>query len=100
MMQSLLADRFKLKVHFETEEGLVLALTLVRPGHTRSETSSACGGPRCPEAFEMAPPGSFPNPKDVFPPVCGTTPIWGTKDRTLIGGRDVTMEVIAGAIHN
>lgn len=29
MMQSLLADRFKLKVHFETKEVPVLALTLV-----------------------------------------------------------------------
>ncbi|HEY4086729.1 MAG TPA: TIGR03435 family protein [Bryobacteraceae bacterium] len=100
MMQSLLAERFKLKVHFETQQGSVLALTLVRPGHTGSKLHPHAEGPQCPEAFEMAPPGSFPNPKDVFPPVCGTTPMWGTKDRTLIGGRDVTMEVIAGAIHN
>ena len=32
MMQSLLADRFKLVVHFETQEVPVLALTLVKPG--------------------------------------------------------------------
>src|SRR5579863_4005111 len=34
MMQSLLADRFKLAVHFESREGPVFALTLVKPGQT------------------------------------------------------------------
>jgi hypothetical protein len=34
MMQSLLADRFKLAVHFETKEEPVYALTLVKPGKT------------------------------------------------------------------
>src|SRR5579863_8342925 len=32
MMQSLLAERFKLKVHFETKELPLFALTLVKPG--------------------------------------------------------------------
>jgi hypothetical protein len=32
MMQSLLADRFKLAIHFETQQVPVLALTLVKPG--------------------------------------------------------------------
>ena len=32
MMQSLLADRFKLRVHFEQRNEPVLALTLIKPG--------------------------------------------------------------------
>ena len=32
MMQSLLAERFKLAVHFETQEVPVLAMTLIKPG--------------------------------------------------------------------
>jgi hypothetical protein len=34
MMQSLLADRFKLAIHFETQQVPVLALVLVKPGVT------------------------------------------------------------------
>jgi uncharacterized protein (TIGR03435 family) len=34
MMQSLLADRFKLAVHFESREAPVFALTLVKPSQT------------------------------------------------------------------
>lgn len=34
MMQSLLADRFRLAVHFETQETPVTALTMVKPGKT------------------------------------------------------------------
>src|SRR5262249_49925158 len=32
MMQSLLADRFKVAIHFETRQGPILALTLATPG--------------------------------------------------------------------
>ena len=51
MMQSLLADRFKLRIHFETHEGPVYALTLVRPGHTGPKLSSALGWSCLPRFF-------------------------------------------------
>jgi uncharacterized protein (TIGR03435 family) len=96
MMQSLLADRFKLRVHFETHEGPVYALTLVRPGHTGPKLRPHADGPACPDSFEMpAPLGPIPPPplnaSDVFPPGCGTSQIRGA----LVGARDVTMETIA-----
>ena len=97
MMQSLLADRFKLKVHFETREGPVYALTLVRPGHTGPKLRPHAEGPACPD-FEMAAPFEPPLPRkpgDVFPPVCSPAQTRGTPEGTLIGGRDVTMEIIA-----
>ncbi len=102
MMQSLLADRFKLRVHFETHEGPVYALTLVRPGHTGPKLRPHADGPACPDSFERT-PGVIPplprNASDVFPPECGTTATRGTREGTVFGGRDVTVETIAAAIH-
>jgi bla regulator protein blaR1 len=98
MMQTLLADRFKLKVHFETREGPVLALTLVRPGRLGPKLRPHADGPPCPAEFEMrgAPNPKDVNPKDVFPFVCGYPQMWGTN----YGGRNVTMEIIAEeAVH-
>ena len=98
MMQSLLADPFKLRVHFETREGPALALTLVRPGHTGPKLRPHADGPACPDSFEMSPPvipAPPRNASDVFPPVCGWPQIRGT----LVGARDVTVETFAEAIH-
>ena len=98
MMQSLLADRFKLRVHFETREGPVLALTLVKPGQTGPKLRSHSDGPGCPDYFEMSAPAMPPPPRnasDAFPPVCGWPQTRGTANGTLVGARDVTMEIIA-----
>jgi uncharacterized protein (TIGR03435 family) len=97
MMQSLLADRFKLRVHFETHEGPVYALTLVRRGRTGPKLRPHAEGPDCPD-FEMAAPlQPIPprKPGDVFPPVCGWPQTRGTREGTLVGGRDVPLEIIA-----
>jgi uncharacterized protein (TIGR03435 family) len=103
MMQSLLADRFKLRVHFETHEGPVYALTLVRPGRTGPKLRPHAEGPACPDSFEIA-PGVIPalprNASDVFPPECGATASRGTREGTVFGGRDLTVEVFAAALHN
>lgn len=102
MMKSLLADRFKLRVHFETREGPVYALTLVRPGNTGPKLRPHAEGPACPD-FEMAAPFQPPPPVkrgEVFPPVCSSAQTRGTREGTLVGGRDVSMEIIAQeAIH-
>ena len=45
MLQSLLADRFKLAIHFETRELPVLALTCHQARQARPRSSSACGRP-------------------------------------------------------
>jgi bla regulator protein blaR1 len=52
MMQSLLADRFRLRVHFETRDGPVFALTLVRPGETGPKLRPHADGPACPDSFD------------------------------------------------
>ena len=53
MMQSLLADRFKLSAHFETREVPVLALILVKPGKLGPKLRPHSEGPPCPDSFEM-----------------------------------------------
>jgi bla regulator protein BlaR1 len=100
MMQSLLADRFKLAVHFESREGPVFALTLVMPGQTGPKLRPHAEGPACPDSFEMpAPLTPVPprNASDAFS--CETSAqIRGTADGTLLGSRNTTMGLIANDI--
>ena len=71
MMQSLLADRFKLRVHFEPREVPVLALTLVKPGKLGPKLLPHSEGPPCPDSFDMDKPfAPIPSPKPgvAWPP--------------------------------
>ncbi len=89
MMQSLLAERFKLVVHFETKESPVLALVLAKPGKLGPKLVPHRDGPPC-----DAPPA--PN---VFPPRCNGMMITMGVDRLAKGGsRDTTMALIASAL--
>jgi uncharacterized protein (TIGR03435 family) len=100
MMQSLLADRFRLAVHFESREGPVFALTLVKPGQTGPKLRPHAEGPACPD-FEMPVPFAPIPPRkagDVFPPVCEDTQLRGTAEGTLLGSRNTTMGLIADDI--
>jgi uncharacterized protein (TIGR03435 family) len=63
MMQSLLADRFKLRAHFETKEVPVVALTLVKPGKLGPKLLPHSEGPPCPDSFDDNPFPAFPAPK-------------------------------------
>lgn len=107
MMQSLLADRFKLRVHFENREGPVLALVLAKGGQLGPKLIPHSEGPPCPESFAMpnpftAPRLKLPNPTvgDVWPPQCGTGgQILGTNNGLWIGSRDTTMATLADAIY-
>ena len=103
MMQSLLADRFKLKVHFESRERPVLALTLVKPGKLGPKLRPHSEGPPCPDSFEMINPSTTPLPKesDVWPPQCGTSALFAaTPNVTRIGARNTTMELLAQDIYH
>jgi len=92
MMQSLLADRFGLKVHFEDQELRVFALTLIKPGKM---------GPRLnahsPSCGVAAAPGN-PPAKDIFPPACldlALMTIPKPNHVRLTGSRNTTMAMIA-----
>ena len=70
MMQSLLADRFKLAIHFETHDVPVMALVLVKPGKLGFRLRPHSQGPPCDAKI---PPVDRNSPKipDVWRPVCG-----------------------------
>jgi bla regulator protein BlaR1 len=101
MMQSLLADRFKLRVHFETREGSVFALILVRPGDAGPKLRPHADGPPCPDSFDMDSMKNLPrNSNDAFPPMCGVIQSTRTANATLLGARDTTVGTFAEAIYS
>jgi uncharacterized protein (TIGR03435 family) len=96
MMRSLLADRFKLGIHFETRQVPVFALALLKPGKT---------GPTLqphPEVYpcSTAPDASQGQAAGQFPVLCGglfpMAP--GAPGRRHIAARRVTMEFIANSL--
>ena len=97
MLQSLLEDRFKLKVHRELRQMPVFGLNLSKPGRTGHQLKPHNSNPSCSAPLPPPPPGT-PVSKLVglWPPGCGD----GTETRVsryLLreGGRDMTMRAIA-----
>jgi uncharacterized protein (TIGR03435 family) len=89
-MQSLLADRFKLSVHFETREMPVFALVPVIPGEPAPKLIPRPEGVPCPTHWVDL-------PEDV-PDACGIFGGGPGDGRTSIFGRGVTMAEIANAL--
>jgi bla regulator protein blaR1 len=97
MMQSLLADRFKLAVHFETKDSPVLELVIARAGSLGPrirphDLGLACDAKWIAPADRTAPsvsPGGFM-------PTCGAfAAISGPNHTIIFGARDVTLQLIA-----
>jgi uncharacterized protein (TIGR03435 family) len=100
MLQALLADRFKLAVHFETKEMPVFALVLDKSGklgpHLRPhDTDAPCNPIVAADAVATIPGG--------FPQVCDTwvklqpdiPPLAGSEIHVRAGARDVPIALIA-----
>ena len=97
MMQSLLADRFKLAVHFETQVVPVLALVLVKPGKTGPKLRPHSEGVPC----EATPTTNGPIARDstVFLPVCDVYMMtMHPNAMSKSGSRNTTMALLAGAL--
>jgi bla regulator protein blaR1 len=97
MMQALLADRFKLKVHFETRDVAALALRLAKPGQTGPKLRPHDESQPCPDT-EPSPDRFAPKPGEVFPPICGVVTGYGG-NIWLSGGRNITMASMAEFIY-
>lgn len=89
MMQSLLADRFQLVVHFEAKEVPVFELRLAKPGQRGPKLIPHADGPPCDK-----PPAS---PGAGIPgfTICGNLSAIDTSGNVMGGSRDMTMEVLA-----
>jgi bla regulator protein blaR1 len=100
MMQSLLADRFKLAVHFETKQLPVLALRQGKAGKLGPKLLPHSQGPPCPEYKGFALDFSDPR-KEVFPHDCGAGAGRGMPDGTqFLGRRNTTMVIAALDFYN
>jgi uncharacterized protein (TIGR03435 family) len=96
MMQSLLADRFKLAVHYETRQLPVFALVLDKPGKLGPTLRPHSEDPPCAAPLpETAPPEAIlATISGGFPALCGEPIGDGKSGHIHIGERNVTMERI------
>ena len=97
MMQALLADRFRLAIHFETKVVPVLGLVLDKAGKWGPQLRQHLDDPPCPAAIPSTGPVAIV--AGGFPEVCGklvTIPA-STPGRARVGARDVPMAIIASS---
>jgi uncharacterized protein (TIGR03435 family) len=100
MMQSLLADRFKLVVHTETKQAPVYALVLSKPGKTGPQLRPHVDDGSCSAATPApgaATPKSATSSADL-PPVCSTGIVGmppSAPGRLRMGARNVTIGMLA-----
>jgi bla regulator protein blaR1 len=88
MMQALLADRFKLAIHFETRDSPVFALTLANPGKLGPNLHPHAEGPPCDRPSDTA-----------FPSECYSDFVIPTHDGLFKEGmRNNSMEGIAHSL--
>lgn len=99
MMQSLLADRFRLAVHFETQQVSAFALTLAKPGKIGPSLRRHAEGPSCDAPVPTSTRGPSASRPEVFPLECGVYGLSGGPDHTILAGsRNTTLELIAASL--
>lgn len=98
MMQSLLADRFELAVHFENKDTPVFALVLDKQGKLGPRMRSHAEGPPCSDALPVPVDRNSPSvPPGGFLSQCGLVQaIDGPNHTVLVGSRNITLDHLAG----
>jgi bla regulator protein blaR1 len=104
MMQSLLAERFQFRAHFESKEMPVLALTLVKAGKVGPKLLSHRDGPPCGD-FEQSGGNAWQtspirgSEAGGFPPFCDSVALIRRPGGMLmLGYRNATMDLLAGSL--
>jgi bla regulator protein blaR1 len=97
MMQALLADRFKLVLHFETRDTPVLAMVLARPNQLGPRIQLHERGLACDAKWAAPVDRTSPSvPPGGFLPSCGAfRAVDGANHTILFGARDVSLQSIA-----
>ena len=91
MMQSLLADRFKLTIHLETRQLPVYALVLDKPGKPGSQLQPHLEDVPCTDPNKPSPASPVSEP----PSFCGAVQSWPVNNQRHFRMMNVTMEQIA-----
>ena len=97
MMQALLADRFKLAIHFETRQLPVLALVLNKPGKLGPKLRKHPADQPCSVAFQgTGTTGTVkpPTTDEGFPVICSFAS-WLEGGRIHAGGRNMDFQSLA-----
>jgi len=97
MMQSLLAERFGLGLHFETKQVAAMALVLDKPGKLGPQLRLHDPSQPCVTASPGAGAGQVPTVASGLPEVCGEFRVLPSAPpgRVRYGARDVTMAQFA-----
>ena len=106
MMQTLLAERFHLTVHFENKEVPVEILTLIKPGKLGPNLRPHDEGPPCDAGDPLYTPapsavirGDDSAASVTFPTFCEAFAVIRRQNGTvMIGYRNATMEMIANSL--
>jgi bla regulator protein blaR1 len=99
MMQSLLAERFGLKVHIETRIVPVFAMTLVKPGKLGPNLIPHAEALPCPGSMPPGTPQPAPPANAPFPYDCGIYAMHRDADgSSQLGSRNTTMSLIAAML--
>lgn len=102
MMQSLLAERFRLAFHLETRQRPVLAFVLIKPGHTGPGLRPHAEGPTCAipsSSSDTSRDTPRPSPSTVWPPSCDIYAAHMTPGNLFeIGARNTTMDLLASSL--
>ena len=95
MMQALLADRFNLALHYETQETQVLVMTLMKPGKMGPRLRLHADGPPC-DVVAPRPPGAA-----VTFDRCNLYMAINEPENVLLAGaRNTTVELMAAFFSN
>jgi bla regulator protein blaR1 len=96
MMQSLLSDRFRLAVHYETHVVPVFALTLNQSGKLGPNIRPHDDSYPCDTGW---PPSPLTADVNALPGLCGSVAMGsGPSNRTRLGARKITMAQLAAAL--
>jgi uncharacterized protein (TIGR03435 family) len=105
MMQSLLAERFKLKIHYESRSTPAFAIVIDKPGklgpklREHKDDGAPCPSADTPVNANTLVNGSAPTTTGGYPVQCGEIVYWPAKTQgiTRMGARNISAEMMASA---
>ncbi len=102
MMQSLLAERFRLAAHFESKELPVLALVFDKAGKLGPRIRLHADGPACDAPLTIPTDRASPSvPPGAFVPLCSLVQaIDGPNHTILVGARNITLDHLASYLQD